>query len=190
LLKGKKERLFLSGTKNVLYITLILISVFFTLLMMGQEKYWSETPTFGDYKLMIVMSGSMKPAFDAGSLIVVKRINPDMINTGDIITYFDGPNSSSSVTHRVMEIVERRDGTFFITKGDANDTKDFFPVPEHRVIGKVTVAIPFVGYILGFPGFKTGVLVFLVLSIFCTVIGEFRAVQELLGRKGGIKFNK
>jgi signal peptidase len=176
-----KNRL-LVWAKNIIYLVLVVASVFFIILMVHQEKIAGDTPGFGRYKLMIVMSGSMKPAFDTGSLIVVKKINPEMLHPGDIITYRYGENEGRFITHRIMEVVQKQEGIFFVTKGDANDTRDFFMVPEANVMGKVAVALPYLGYIVGFPWFKTGVLVFLIISISLALIGEFRAIHQMIGR--------
>ncbi|MGI6685699.1 MAG: signal peptidase I [Bacillota bacterium] len=171
--------------RNIISLTLVVLSVFFICLMM-QNKNGGDSPGFGDYKLMIVMSGSMQPAFDTGSLIIVKKVDPEIINQGDIITFLDGENSGHRlITHRVMEVIEKQEGNFFITKGDANSTRDFSPVPEQNVVGKVTIAIPYLGYLIGFSGFKTGVLIFLIIALLWAIMGEFRAARQILGREHG-----
>lgn len=182
-------RYLLKWAENILCLVLVVFFSFLVYLMVQQEKNGGEPPSLGGYKLMIVMSGSMKPAFDTGALIAVKKVDPEGIMAGEIITYIDGENTGRLITHRVVEVVHEKDGIFFITKGDDNDTRDFSLIPTQNVIGKVMGAVPYMGYLAGFLGSKMGVLVFLIIPVMLVVIGEFRAVRQIFRKnedcKGG-----
>jgi signal peptidase len=73
------------------------------------------------YKILIVTSGSMSPTFDPGDLIVVTKIDPENVKVGDIVTF--QTKEKGILTHRVVEI--KTDGEI-VTKGDANQTVDFW----------------------------------------------------------------
>ncbi|MCL2463329.1 MAG: signal peptidase I [Defluviitaleaceae bacterium] len=97
------------------------------------------------YKPMGVLSGSMEPKYHVGSLVVVNtNVTVDAIVPGDVITfnYSDG----TVVTHRVVSIDS--ENSTFQTKGDANDTVDFDPVPFSAFVGKAVFDIPVLGRIL------------------------------------------
>lgn len=104
---------------------------------------------------MVVLSGSMAPTFDTGSVVAVKPVTFEQIKQGDIITFkeLDG----RTVTHRVVEINEGK----LITKGDANGGMDSTPVTKDRVIGQVDYWVPLVGYLVEFIKSKAGMLIFL-----------------------------
>lgn len=92
---------------------------------------------------LIVLSGSMSPAIPAGSVVVIDEgADYEKLCVGDIITYH--LSNGQSVTHR---IAGRGDGKL-ITKGDANECEDMFPVTEEQVQGKVLFTIPKLGYAL------------------------------------------
>ena len=82
----------------------------------------------------------MSPTFETGSMIVVRLVDTENIRENDIITYH-GSDTSVVVTHRVVEVIRRKD--FNLLPGDANDVNDFVPVPAENVIGKVVFSIPF-----------------------------------------------
>jgi len=180
----------LKWAENFLCILMVILFSFLVYLMVQQERNGGEPPGFGDYKLMIVMSGSMKPAFDTGALIAVKKVDPEGITAGEIITYRDGENTGRLITHRVVEVVHEKDGIFFITKGDDNDTRDFSLIPTKNVVGKVTGAVPYIGYLAGLSGSKMGVLVFLIIPVLLAVIGEFRAVGQIFKKNEDCKADK
>lgn len=185
-----KSRNLLRWGGNIFCLTLICFLSFLIFLMVQQERNGGETPSFGGYKLMIVLSGSMKPAFDTGSLIAVREIDPKELKEGEIITYQDVENTGRLITHRVVGIINEAGYRTFITKGDNNETRDFSAVPAENVIGKVMAAVPYIGYLAGFSGSKAGVLLFLLIPVLLAAIGEFRAVHQIFGRKENIKVEK
>lgn len=65
---------------------------------LAQSKVKGGEPSVLGYQMYIVLSGSMSPAIETGSIAVVKPVAPESIQVGDVIT-FDG-GSSSVTTHR------------------------------------------------------------------------------------------
>lgn len=94
---------------------------------------------------VVVLSGSMKPAYPVGSIIYYKHAEFDNINVGDPITFDIG--SSNFATHRVIE--KNEEDQTFTTKGDNNPTADQNPVEYGRIVGKATdFAIPYAGFFI------------------------------------------
>ncbi len=111
---------------------------------------------------VIVLSGSMEPAYPVGSVLVIKKTPPSVLEAGDAIT-FVAPGDSSSpggrlVTHRVISAEGSGRERVFRTKGDANATPDRLPVPARDVIGKAAFAVPYLGYASLFARSGTGFL--------------------------------
>ena len=95
-----------------------------------------------------VLSGSMYPAYDVGSLIYVKAVDYKQLKPGDPITYM--VSDDTVVTHRIVEVVPEDTEPYtlwFVTKGDANATEDGAPVHYRNVIGKPVFSIPYLGYV-------------------------------------------
>jgi signal peptidase I len=118
--------------------------------------------SFFGYRFYNVLSESMTPTiqpdgtmpkggFYTGDAIIVKLIAPENVKVDDIITY----NTSSAqiddppLTHRVVEIVRRDNGLYFVTKGDHNATTDP-ELPSTALIGVKVAAIPKLGHVMRF----------------------------------------
>lgn len=95
------------------------------------------------YHVYTVISGSMEPAIPTGSLVYIKEMEPKDVQADDVIAFYGTKDAASIITHRVVE--NRVLMGEFITKGDANATKDMNPAPYDNFIGKVAYSIPKVG---------------------------------------------
>lgn len=116
----------------------------------------------------VVLSGSMYPTYDVGSLIYVKSVDYRDLKAGDPITYM--VSSDTVVTHRIVEVVPddtEPDTLWYVTKGDANATEDGAPVHYLNVIGKPVFAIPYLGYLSSYIQSPPGLYVALSL---CAVL--------------------
>jgi signal peptidase len=106
------------------------------------------------FRPLLVGSGSMKPALDVGDIAFVKPISAESINKGDIIEFQD--STGAKTLHRVIDIQQDGNVLKFITKGDANDSPDLYPIPPENIKGKVLFRIPKVGWIsIGFKNLIT-----------------------------------
>lgn len=100
-------------------------------------------PRVFGFHIYTVISGSMEPAIPTGSLVYVKGVPPEDVEEDDVIAFYGSMDGASIITHRVVansEIMSE-----FITKGDANDTKDMKPVSYDSYIGKVLLTVPGAG---------------------------------------------
>ena len=149
-----------------------------------------ETPL--STKIFVVESGSMSPALQPGSLIVVKPESD--YREGDIITFKKEPEANiktrgATTTHRIV----RKEDELFITKGDANETEDSHPVSQELIIGKLFLAFPYLGYPIAFAKTQTG-LIFLVvipatLIIYSEILNIKKELKKVLARRKKKKEN-
>jgi len=104
------------------------------------------------YNLYLVRSESMKPAINMGDLIITGPPN-GLINgevkPGTIVTY---ETSKELITHRVQAV----DGEALVTKGDAVEDADPWPVTLSNVRGIYLFKIPLVGFLTSFIQTKIG----------------------------------
>ena len=103
-------------------------------------------PGIFGYQTYHVVSGSMEPTLGVGSLIYIQEGSPEEAKEEDIIVFYSSLEDGGIITHRVVKnnVVS---GTFR-TKGDANDSEDPTPVSYDNYIGRVTLAIPYMGKVL------------------------------------------
>lgn len=153
---------------NVISTAMVALVVVAAIVLVG-IRLFGFTPLY-------VMSGSMKPAFEVGSLIFVQKTDPADIKVGDPITYTINEAGDYS-THRVIAIESFETGVrqvmdenqqpvldengepvyeefqldetsyYFQTKGDANEAPDGAPVYYKNVVGVPRLTIPYLGYV-------------------------------------------
>ena len=126
--------------KVIFYIFVAVIGITAVLMVV------SIFPITGNFKLMVVQSGSMEPSIKTGAVVVVKPVEKYQI--GDVITFKDVFKTEVPVTHRIVEIKVIEGKYHYLTKGDANDNNDPKEVSETDVVGKVLFDVPFIGYIV------------------------------------------
>ncbi len=115
----------------------------------------SPYANFFGYSMFEVQTGSMADAINIGDWIIVKLT--DNIKLDDIVTY---ESNGNYITHRVKEI----HGNTYITKGDANGSKDD-PISGDAIIGKVTKVLPRFG-IIRKTLFNPLVLICVIITLF------------------------
>jgi len=130
----------------LLAMAFLLIAAPFALLM-GGVVVLRGGGTFGT-QFLHVLSASMQPALMQGDLIIVRPYAPERVRVGDIITYMS--DFGGLITHRAREVLTElngEQGLWFVTKGDANATRDR-PVEANRLVGRMTGRLPGMGAIL------------------------------------------
>ena len=113
--------------------TLLILAVIIMLLPV-------TVPRLLGFKVYNVVSGSMTPAIPQGSMVLVKPVEWNSVNPGDVIAF---EREGTVVAHRVVAV--QREEESFITKGDANELEDFNPVPFEELIGRVERHVPVLG---------------------------------------------
>jgi signal peptidase len=137
---------------------------------------------------LIVTGGSMEPAISLGSVAIVEPVDPGTLQPGDIVS-MKAPGAVAVVTHRIVRIVDRADGAWLETRGDANVAADPVLVPSSAVIGRVQAAIPFAGRVMQLLSRPGGVLVLfgiaglLLLAIWWLESHERRASRRNRGAR-------
>jgi len=138
-------------------VALVAGSVLFALNKDPNKSYFNT-----GYRTYNVLTNSMRPKADGssppggfvkGDTILVKMCKPEEVVAGDIITFNPNPNNPEAeayLTHRVMDVLHElggKEGIFFVTKGDANNSEDP-PIAGASVIGKKVATVPKVGGVL------------------------------------------
>ncbi|KAF9467714.1 hypothetical protein BDZ94DRAFT_1280305 [Collybia nuda] len=135
----------------------------------------SESP------IVVVLSGSMEPAFYRGDLLFLTNPASEKYKTGDI-TVYKIPGADIPIVHRVLEthdVVKKKSkrsktaltGTgeqLLLTKGDNNEVDDIELyqgldwLERKHIVGKVRGFLPYVGYVTiamnDFPQLKYALL--------------------------------
>ena len=130
-----------------------------------------EVPGIAGYKPMMVMTDSMEDYIMGGDIIIIKEVDVTTLKNDDVITFFDPlGNGSTTVTHRIIDVIHDETGLWFQTQGDNNNTPDKELVSSDAVIGIYVTRIPYIAKVALFMQTVPG----LIISIFvplCAFVG-------------------
>ena len=135
---------------------------------------FATIPQLGN-KALIVRSGSMAPAINAGDLVVV-RPRDTGYEEGEVIAYQSPANEEVTVTHRVAERSPTTEGFEYITQGDANEERDAYRVQENQVLGRQLMVIPHVGRMLALGKTRIGFISFVIAPATLIIVGDALAI--------------
>uniref|UniRef100_A0A0K8TQ36 Signal peptidase complex catalytic subunit SEC11 n=1 Tax=Tabanus bromius TaxID=304241 RepID=A0A0K8TQ36_TABBR len=130
----------------------------------------SESP------IVVVLSGSMEPAFHRGDLLFLTNYQDEPVRVGEIVV-FKVEGRDIPIVHRVIKLHEKEDGTVkFLTKGDNNSVDDrglYAPgqlwLRENDIVGRARGFLPYVGmitiYMNEYPNLKYAILGILAIYV-------------------------
>lgn len=131
---------------------------------------FSAFPIAGNYKTLMVLSGSMEPKIKTGSIVMVKGAST--YKAGDVIT-FKGEGKTPT-THRIVD--ETEEG--YVTRGDANNANDLKKLEPQNILGKVLLSIPYLGYLLAWVKTTPGLIIMIVIPAVIIIYSEALAIQK------------
>jgi len=119
-----------------------------------------SVPSIGGMFPLIVLTDSMYPQIQSGDLIFCRSLEPQDVQVGDVISFFDpAGNGSSIVTHKVAKITEQDGQLAWTTRGIANNSDDPRAVPADKLVGVYRARVPKLGSVVLFMQTTTGLIV-------------------------------
>ena len=138
----------------------------------------SVFPITGNYKLMIVQSGSMAPAIKMGGLVLVKPA--DEYKIGDVITFGSDARTKTPITHRIYDVRVIEGNISYITKGDANEEQDQREIQKRDILGKVLFSVPYIGYAVDFAKKPIGFMLIIIVPAVIIIGDEIKKIWKEL----------
>lgn len=104
---------------------------------------WFTVGVFPVYP-SVIATGSMEPMIKPGDVILVRKFDGNNVNLGDVIQF---KRDNILISHRIIQVVEDKNGKSYRTKGDNNSVPDGDIVKLEQVKGKVIKVVPKVGWL-------------------------------------------
>ena len=167
-------------------VSVIIIILAILILMTVVMTKPGNVPNILGFSMFRVMSGSMEPTLPVDTLIAVRLSQGEDVQKNDVITFYSkDPSLNGSInTHRVIDITEENGVRCFITKGDANQIVDRYPVEPRDMIGVVAFSSVFLGKVVRLVSnplvFVPLILVPLVLMLATNFIKTIRLSRQML----------
>lgn len=149
-------KLIFNLVKTTIIILLGAILLFNSYSLYQKQVKKSQFPMVFGYGYALVASGSMDPTLSWGDLVVIHK--EKVYDDTQIITFLQ-EGDSRPTTHRIVS----QDEQSVVTKGDANNTEDS-PIVREQIFGRVSLILPFVGYLVTFMGSPLGII--LIIGLF------------------------
>jgi signal peptidase len=137
---GSLVRVLLRAVARILALTL-------AALVAGAVVVVAVLPRATDGAAMTVLTGSMSPEIPAGSIVLVRPVEPGSLEVGDVATYQAEEGKAVFITHRIAAIDTSTFPTTYTFKGDANRGADLDPVVPDQIRGEVWFHVPHLGTI-------------------------------------------
>jgi signal peptidase len=123
-------------------------------------------PSVSGHRSLTVLTGSMEPTLDTGSVVVDEMIAPTEARVGDIVTFSDPAHPGRLITHRLQRASVEGDTVHMVTKGDANDAPERWDIEVNGQVGRVMFHVPLLGHARAMIGTRQGyVALLLVLMV-------------------------
>lgn len=168
-------------TNNKIVKTAFRIIEYFFFIMMGiyiafiAFQRISNNAAIGGYRVFTVATGSMKPVYEVGDVLVVKTVESDTLKVGDYVTYYgnSGDMKDKIITHRIIRI----DNNEITTKGTANTAEDP-SITYDQIYGKVVHKLALITMISNIVRNQYGFFFFvfapLVIIVFMEIVDIFK----------------
>jgi signal peptidase len=92
-----------------------------------------------------VLTGSMRPTYSPGDVIITRQVNVHSLRPGDIVVFVP-PGESAAYAHRLASVTSKDGHVIVTTRGDANPAADSWHAALNgSTVPKVVAAVPAIG---------------------------------------------
>lgn len=157
--------------QTIITIAIVVIGLFLILTLF---------PIKGNYRVKVVLSGSMEPAIHTGSIVVIKPAKQYKVN--DIVIFGKDTKSEIPTTHRIVSDRAVEGIVLFTTKGDANNSPDTTEIKQSDIHGKVLFTVSYMGYLIDFVKKPIGMIIAVILPAIYIIFDEIRKIVSEVKR--------
>jgi signal peptidase len=132
------------------------------------------------WRLQVIETASMEPAYPAGSLAIVEPTDPAEIRPGQTVVFDDPLVRGRLIAHRIVKPLPSS-SPMWMTKGDANAESDPAPVSSNAIHGRVRWAIPHLGRIVSSASGRGAVALLVGTPLALLLLTEVAALRRRRG---------
>ena len=151
---------------SVILWAIILLAALYAFTPMATKDDQNVASILG-YTPLVVETDSMKPTFESGDLIFIKKCDTSKLNEGDIITFHTIIDNQYALnTHRIQKIDEANGVRSYTTIGDNNNgVADQHVISDGDIVGKYIGHVSGLGKVMNFLSSSMGFLIVIVLPM-------------------------
>ena len=165
-------------TKIIIDIIIIILLYNIILVFISCINKIEDISLFG-YKAYRITTDSMSPSINTGDVIIVKKVQEEKLQAGDVITF---KQQDKVITHRITHIDEQDGKKQYTTKGDNNNLEDNEKIEYSEIEGENVLTIPKLGYFI-YALENQIVFLFIILILLITLFFKIRKDEKLENRR-------
>ena len=184
--KKYEKKLIIKRLLKIVYVPIIAGIILITILV-GYKKYVKHENNISilGFRQYVVATGSMEPEYNIGDLIVIRETTKEEIKIGDVINYIS-ETGIDTITHRVVDIIQKDGQTYYKTKGDNNNSVDPELVNYSQVKGILVFKISKLGTVITKMFTGTGITI-LFAVIILSYIRDKNKEEKIISRENARK---
>ena len=165
-------------TKRIIDIIIIILLYNIILVFISCINKIEDISLFG-YKAYRITTDSMSPSINTGDVIIVKKVQEEKLQAGDVITF---KQQDKVITHRITHTDEQDGKKQYTTKGDNNNLEDNEKIEYSEIEGQNVLTIPKLGYFI-YALENQIVFLFIILILLITLFFKIRKDEKLENRR-------
>ena len=137
-----------------------------------------EKPNIGLYT---IVSPSMEPFIKVYDVIIDRKLkSTEELKVGDVITFYSSSLDTDgyTITHRIYDIKVSDGKTYYITKGDNNQSVDIGSITRENIVGKMIYKINGLGKIQFFLSSKLGWILIILIPALCFILYDLNKLMD------------
>lgn len=184
--KKYEKKLIIKRLLKIVYVPIIAGIILITILAGYKKcvKHENNISILG-FRQYVVATGSMEPEYNIGDVIIIREKPEEEIKIGDIINY-TSENGIDTITHRVVDIIEKDGQNYYKTKGDNNNSVDPELVNYSQVKGILVFKISKLGTVITKMFTGTGITI-LFAVIILSYIRDKNKEEKIIARENARK---
>ncbi|HCC04539.1 MAG TPA: signal peptidase I [Clostridiales bacterium] len=184
--KKYEKKLIIKRLLKIVYVPIIAGIILITILAGYKKcvKHENNISILG-FRQYVVATGSMEPEYNIGDVIIIREKPEEEIKIGDIINY-TSENGIDTITHRVVDIIEKDGQNYYKTKGDNNNSEDSKLVDYSQVKGTLVFKISKLGTVITKMFTGTGITI-LFAVIILSYIRDKNKEEKIIARENARK---
>lgn len=184
--KKYEKKLIIKRLLKIVYVPIIAGIILITILAGYKKcvKHENNISILG-FRQYVVATGSMEPEYNIGDVIIIREKPEEEIKIGDIINY-TSENGIDTITHRVVDIIQKDGQTYYKTKGDNNNSVDPELVNYSQVKGILVFKISKLGTVITKMFTGTGITI-LFAVIILSYIRDKNKEEKIIARENARK---
>ena len=138
-----------------------------------------EKPNIGLYT---IVSPSMEPFIKVYDVIIDRKLkSTEELKVGDVITFYSSSLDTDgyTITHRIYDIKVSDGKTYYITKGDNNQSVDIGSITRENIVGKMIYKINGLGKIQFFLSSKLGWILIILIPALCFILYDLNKLNKI-----------